>query len=224
MNEVIEGAECLFISQQGARFVERYLKGQIAIAFCQRRKSARSWWKSPQDGFILHSPNFAVRSRQHHREIQLQGDRSQRDQVLMLGETVDLVQGPDGPIPTFVRAERFDFSSICEPQPCFTFNAHIGPPAVVRGGEDGEVSVTARLLAVALCECGGEQIKPRAEGVQDSPDFSIDKRIKFDRLNKINRALSGFRVLIDNERIVAARLPFDEPIKQQMDLGFGPID
>src|ERR1700731_2302040 len=112
----------LFIFKANRGFVDKYIEGKIGIAF--RYRDAVLPADAPQYGFVVAALNGF-----HSKHIHSTAAEDQqamkggicKQQPLMLSDNIQVVQGPDGVIPSLIWLERFDSGTIFVRKPLFAF-------------------------------------------------------------------------------------------------------
>jgi hypothetical protein len=79
-----------------------------------------------------------------------------------------------GQIPSRVWLERFDRGSLLLRKPLFAFDACQRVDHIDLGAEDWKVRVSARIVAVALGQAGGDEIERRPQRVDDLPAQALN--------------------------------------------------
>ena len=190
--EPAQQGEYLLVSDPKGRLVEEYINGQKGIAFRYRDSLASA--HSTQYGFIVAALNYR-RSPRTHPGVPKIGHgkygRTGNDEPLMLTHDVEVMEGPQRFIPSFVWFERFYNRSLMIRKPLFSFLTvqpgkridHVGETA-----EDWEMPIATRSFAVALGESGSDEIEGTSEGIEDRADPNIEcerKRLFLDSYNQI---------------------------------------
>jgi hypothetical protein len=208
--------------------VESYLQGKKCIAFRRAEKFTLS--ETVQDGFTIHAfQGFRAANshlgRSEHEVADYVGACG--EQTFMLPQDVQLVQGPDGFIPSLIRLQRFDRGSLALGKPLFAFNA-INPGQGINhalsGIENRKMSFRIRFFAIALCQGGGKQIKTATERIETRAEPSIECERQRGLLNSYYNIAVRLRITLADDGIGESPLPFDQALLDQWDLGYGPLD
>lgn len=218
-----------FVYQVESGFVESYINNRRYIAI--RRAKHVTSPNSPQDGFLVMVHNgFGSVDHEPVREQHCGADDVgvRYDEPFMLEKMIELVEGPQGVIPSLVRAQRFDDRSFAIGQPMFAFLA-VQPPIRIRSAdsciEDGEVRIAARLYAIAARERRGEHIETGAEKMDHRTGAHVEHPGHgrfFDRDDEI--MIPRIRIALSAEGIWLTAYPSVECFVDNWDLGYGPID
>jgi hypothetical protein len=217
--------ECWFVSYPKGRLIEKYLRGDVAIAF---RQSEPATGRHPvQNGLIVCASQAGFDAASGDVEIGSLYAGVDNDQSLMLAQNVHLVEGIQDRVATTVRLKRFDRGDFSGREPLFNFIA-IHSVAKVReartGLVNGEVSLAARFYAVARSQCRREQIKRTAGRVQDGTNLGTDEGIEGAALADCQHLISGISIRLYETLIRVTPLPGFKALLQHWDLGYGPID
>jgi hypothetical protein len=161
---------------RGSSLGERYLRGELNLAACRILSDA------PKNGFVLFSGgvnNFPFEDILHRPGM---GDEKiLRDDIninksSMLTHDVELVQFKQKRVPSSIRFQRFDDRSLGIGQPLYKFMSPI-----VSGSKGGgvfrnrKIGIFGFTYAVAVGECGCEDIEAASNGVNISAEFHIER-------------------------------------------------
>src|SRR6516162_9962014 len=172
---------CDFVPRQpGYDFVEGYLQAEMGKGVRQRERPIRN---RPQYGFIIKALHPG-HSGKHKRPLSASGVsefqmksriNAGADEPFVLATDVEIVEGPDGIIPSFVRLERFDDRLFTLGKPFFAFNALQRINHMLIGGEDRKMRIFARLHAIACGQGGSEQVERTSQRVDDCTNPSVER-------------------------------------------------
>ena len=220
--EVAENCRYFVIRQPKADFIERYKNGDQCIAL--RRVEPLAGNETAQDGLVFQAFDGSFATHDHvatQHEITASSWLSQ-NQPLMLTSNVEAMEGPKGCIPSLVWFEQFDRGALPRGKPLFAFDASDGIEKIVEGSVDWKVRVATRIGAVPRGQSRSEQVQTAPQRSDDCSDPRVEgewKRLIVD----YRRVASAVRVRLYDDRIGIGALPIDEPLLQQWDLGFGPL-
>jgi hypothetical protein len=99
--ECSETLNCWLIGEPEARFIERYVKGQMGIAF--RRSEAHASGKLEQDGFLVQALPDSRLVGNPYRQQHVTHVHADLDEFVMFPRDVELMKGPKSFVPSFVR-------------------------------------------------------------------------------------------------------------------------
>jgi len=220
--EIPQNCRYLMVRQPGRSFIERYKNGEQCVAL--RRAEPFSGSESKQDGLVFQAfnnfgtANNHVAGPNHQIPVDLRlGDY----QPLMLTQNVQTVKGPQHRIPSLVWLECFDRSALPRGKPLYAFDACQRIDEVEQASKDWKMRVGIRIFAVPDGKRCRDKIEAAAQGIDDCADPSVES--EWERLVIHYRCVaSAVRVWLLDDRIGISALPFDEPLLEQWDLGFGP--
>jgi hypothetical protein len=225
LREIAERGDHWLIGHPEGGLVEAYCRNDIGIAF--RRAESRMCPEPKKWGVIIEAlgvgQNFL-------NGIRPSGDpcgldfRAHNDQTFMLAFDIELMEGIENRVPSFVWSESFDRGSLSLGEPLFAFYSRERVDHILNAPEDWEVSMGARFYAVACGESGGQKIEAAPDGIDNRANFSLDHRIKRQFLASDEAFIARIRIWLDDKFIWAAPLPGQEALLQNWDLGYGPIN
>jgi len=207
----------------GGCLIEKYLSGQIGIAFCRAESASRD---TVQRGFILrmrvvHDPLDHV----DLRDVNLRWNWLNDKDSLVFPQIVEVSDVDKNVIPTVVSLCSFDRQSFVNGNPMFGFQFLDSVIKVSGLCSDGEAGRAIRYYAVASDNCGHHEIKASSNGIDDCANISDDERIKrFFEIGDEQFPIRSLRIRLHDDFVWATTIPVDETLLQGRDLGLGPLD
>jgi hypothetical protein len=226
--KLVEGYDRLLVLKAESGFAQNYVNNRKHIAFRIRSDS-------PYGGFVLQArddvhPDDTLTCNRHAAVADHNDARhalGSGEKPFMLPQYVELVQGPNGVIPSLVRFERFDSSAIGSRKPLFAFWSVNSPKWINHaefGTKDWEMPFMIRSFPVACGERDSQQIEGATQGIDDRTNPRVERERKRNLLNSYKQIISGLRIRLFDNAIGVSLLPFEKAVLQKWDLGFGPID
>jgi hypothetical protein len=217
--EIVKHSDHWFSIRQFG-FAKRYAEGICNLGF------RRTFADKRQYGFILsaHPPrrdwlNRPSRNPEGHRS------RLYANQPTMLAHDVEMMEGPQQFVPTFVWFQTFDNLSFGRGKPLYEFGSLVIPCGKSSGTVgDGEIRVFGLRHVVALGESCSEEIERAADGVDVGSDFDIEgerQRLFFDRYYHVMR---GWRIRLFDTCADIEMEPGVDAIFEGFELGYGPVN
>jgi hypothetical protein len=226
--EFAQNQDDVLSADSQSRFIEGYLKGEQCIALRRTEKFTSS--EAVQDGFTIQAAQRFRAANSHPRRSHDHKAQHVRDcgyQALVFSQNVELVKGPNGFIPSFVRIERFDRSSFVLGQPLFSFAA-INPSYrvdhFIEGVEDWKVTPGIRFFAIACGDASRKKIKAATERVENSAHPRVEREWQGRLLNSYYDIAIRLRISLAGNEVGMAPLPLDQALLNEWDLGYGPIN
>src|SRR3984893_814408 len=216
----------LFVSEPKGGLAEDYKNGKKGIAL--RHVEIFAGTQTAQDGFIIQAlkslraadaPTTPVPQHQNAANVGIHGDES-----FMLTRDVEVVNGSEDRVPSFVRPERFDRGSFAVGKPLFAFQAMPRVEHRLFGSKKREMCFGNRFFAVANGKSYGEQIEATTDGVDDRTHPRTKLTRKWGYLIRDPEIVASLRVLLLDNAIWVSALPFEKCALKAWDLGYGPID
>jgi hypothetical protein len=216
------------------RLVEHYERGDLCVAVRKAERDSPFGTKSSQDGFVFQALNLAGAPEKHTifrptrvtaPKEEARSIRPSRNQAFVFPQYVELVEGPNGVIPSLVWPERFDRDLIGPGKPLFAFDACQRIDHFLLGGKDRKVRVSVRILAVPAGECRSEQVQGGPDAIDDGANFGVHDRIEGSHQCGNKQLFSGLRIVLDVDVIKAfVGGPVQEFCLEDFDLGYGPVN
>lgn len=221
--ELAQHANHWHMDEAKARFVERYLQGDLG------RNERRSCGEAEDYGLVFVVAPNGPHSRKVHRQGDLSWPWSDFDQPLMLSQNVELVQGIKMPVTSEVWLQRFDRRNFGLRKPLFAFDTFLYPThlalKVPRELPNGEVGILARLHAVPARERCRKQVESAAHCIDDRADLSVDDRIEESEAIRDQQDLARtLRIRLSDDRIWASADIGDDALFKNWDMGYGPVE
>jgi|GEM_PF-5358161 len=213
---------CWIIFKPEGGFINDYLSGHKCIAFMRAKTSGRD---TIQNGFILEASPVGRKATTPCSYICSRNNRISLQKSVMLSQDVETMEGVKRFIPSRVRFERFDTGDFSLGKSLFLFDAFQVSNKTRTESMNGKMGFGIRFYAVALGECGGEQIKSTTNGVNHRSNVCINQWVK--RLIGISHKelaaiISGIRLY--DEAIWLSLLPSFKSFLQSWNIGYGPLD
>lgn len=211
---------------------ERYLKGELVVGvefgcvdWGSQQFRAIYQRELPIGGVPVHHGGlygFPARHRKLHFEPEAAVGGPYRDNQSVFVEDVELVEGPQSAVPSFVRLEPFDEANSLLAGSLYFFKTR--GFKTVGAVTDGPISTAGVGHTVGFDDGASEQIKGRADVVNciadDTPPIIGDI---FENLDSIN-ILGCFRIFIAQDAIRVATPKGLDFTFHLMDVFFGPFD
>lgn len=138
---------------------------------------------------------------------------------------VEVMEGAKRIIPSRIWPQVFDDVLIDLGKPLYLFeDLALGIEKAGLGFPDGKIGTFGFLPAVACGQSTGQNVEATPDAVDDSPHFRVDHRVEGFDIRQAVEFLAGVRIGINSHGIGMALLPFDDPLYQRWELGYGPID
>lgn len=216
------------LAHEGPMLVDGYVKGQFKLAF--RRRSP---WDKQQYGFVVWAAHPPV-SRDGHKRGDSRIPRSNleslwvdwgHEQPSVLAQDVEVMEGPKQFIPSLIRLQVFDGSTFKPWENLYEFRAfiHSIPPMLGRFGH-GEVSIFGLRHAVAVSQCGCEQIQTAAQKVDVNPSFNLKSERQCGLSATKNEIALRWRVQLFDNHFDVFSAPGCQVSLEEWDMGYGPIN
>jgi hypothetical protein len=217
-----ESRNCWIMGYPEGGFIEKYLSGNVCVAF---RRVETSLAAFEQDGFVIQrAPSGLDLACVSFSDIAFRYKGINDDQSFMLSQNVQLMDGVEEWVPSFVSPRSFDCGSFAGSDPLFYFHHFDGFQKVCGGLFDGEMGVAIGFHAVAHQNGGHKQIKRGSSGVDDSPNIALNEGVeRGSEISDKQLFVSAIRIELYDRLIWAAPLPGFESIFQDWDLGYGPV-
>jgi hypothetical protein len=221
--EISEDAPCWLVSSQQGGLVEKYLRGELCIAL--RRVEPTASENPKQNGFIIHALEAGFYSALPPWDVDVGNFRLHEQQPLMFSQDVELVEGVQKMVPSFVSLCAFDCGSLCGGYPLFVFHHCYGSQKISGALPNGEVGVAIRFYAIALNQSRHEQIEGRSSRINNCSGISLNQGIERNfGVSDQQFPVDVIRVRLFDDLVWAQPLPGYESLLQDWDLGVGPID
>jgi hypothetical protein len=214
-----------FVGKSNSSFVERYMSGDVHI--CIRHVEGHSGTtKASQNGFIFKAfdPAHPTHEAITALDVKSADVGSGRDKARMLPQYVELVEGPDGMIPSLVWPDRFDRRSLPLGEPLFAFDAMQRIDHALIGVKNWKVRSSIRLLAIATGERCSQKIEGGSHAVDNHAGFGHHDVVNWHNQIGYDRLHAGLRINLDQDSIRAFCVPGGEFVLEDWDLGYGPIN
>jgi hypothetical protein len=163
--EISENSPCWLVGSQQGGLIEKYLSGELCIAL--RRVKPGASENSKQNGFVIHALEAGFYTALPPWDLDAGNFRLHTQQPLMFSQNVELVEGIQKMVPSFVSLCAFDCGSLCGGYPLFAFHHYYGSQKIIGALPNREVSVAIGFFAVALNQGRHEQIKGSPNGIND---------------------------------------------------------
>jgi hypothetical protein len=219
--EPIQSRDDTFPMDSGeVNLVKDYFEGRCYLGF----RCVSGEFK--QYGFVFQStenrlaPETAGRPGHAH----VIGPHAQSDEPFVLPLNIELMQRPQIVAPSFVWVDRFDDFDFGFGEPLFTFYPCEWIGEFLGGSKYRKVRVVAGRHAIALRERGGEKVQTASERINDGASFGMDHERKRQFLLRYRQGLAGISIGLLEGYLYARRLPGQEPMFQDWELGFAPIN
>lgn len=206
-------------------FIEDYRSGKIEIGlWC-------SFGVQAQCGFAIsgiqeelpHGGKVVINAKSS--EAPARSSRGYGQQRMMFPLDVQLMEGPQGVVPSLVRFQRFDNCSFGVGERLYEFLPLVGLCGERAGvPRDGEINLIGIRYAVALGERGGEDVERTADSVNVRSNLDVERerqRLFFDHHNDIVSSLT-FHLFHGYAQIIAS--PSAQSALKGWQIGHGPID
>lgn len=224
--EFSEHGDYWCVNEPKARFVKRYLQGDLGIAF--RRNEARSSGETQQDGFVFVVAPDALHSGKEHRQRNLSWPWSDFDKPFMFTQNVELMQGVQMPVTSAIWFQRFDRADFGLRQPLFAFDAFLYPMQIAvkvsRKLPNGKVGILARLHAIPTSERRRKQVERAPHRINDRPDLGVEDGIGITKAIDHQKFAGSLRIRLCDDRIWAFIDIGDGTLFKDWDLGYGPVE
>lgn len=218
-----EDAACGLVSSQEGGLIEKYLRGELCIAL--RRAEPSVSGNSEQNGFIIHSRESGFYSVLPPWDVDAGNFRLHKQQPLMLSQNVELVEGIQKMVPSFVSLCTFDRGSLYGGYPLFVFHASYGSQKIIGALSNREMGVAIRFFAIALNQSRHEQVEGASSGINNCASISLNQGIERNfGVSDQQFPVDVIRIRLFDDFVWAQPLPGHESILQDWDLGLGPIE
>ena len=153
--------------------------------------------------------------------------RATCNESFVLAENVELVEGPEGVIPSFVRFERFDSRDFSGGKPLFAFSTMqttpLGSIISISESKIGKCRLLSGLTQLRTASAEARRSKLLRMEINDRSYPCIKgerQRLMLDRYKEI---ASRIRIWLRDDAVWVFSLPRGQCIAEDWDLGFGPV-